>query len=195
MPVAPSRRVLLQAMLLAATGGWRLARAAQGVELLVLQLHRADGRLTLDFSVRLTLPRAVEDALQRGVPVYFTAEATLRRHRWYWRDERVARARRSWRLAFQPLTATWRVALAGALAGSFGGALTQSFATLPEALAALSGTGGWAIADLAQLDPDDRYYVEFGYRLDTTQLPSPLQIGLPGNDEWDLRVEREEPLP
>lgn len=189
-PALPSRRVLLQALLLAAGGGWRAARADQDIELLSLELQRGDGELTLAFAVRLELSPAVEDALQRGIPIYFVAEAQLRRHRWYWRDERVARAQRGWRLAYQPLTATWRVALQGAL----GGALSQSYATRSEALAALSSTGRWAIADLAQLDPGSSYYVDFRYGLDTTQLPSPLQIGLTGSDGWDLGVERQVPL-
>ena len=64
---------------------------AQAVELKQLQLQRRDGDLTLEFSARLTLGPAIEDALQRGVPLYFNARATVYRDRWYWRDERIAR--------------------------------------------------------------------------------------------------------
>jgi hypothetical protein len=87
----------------------------------------------------------VEEALQRGVPVYFVAEASVLRSRWYWRDERVARVQRTWRLAFQPLTGTWRVGLGG---------LSQTYATLDEALAAVARIAGWKLAELSQLDPD-----------------------------------------
>ncbi|HEY6132682.1 MAG TPA: DUF4390 domain-containing protein [Rubrivivax sp.] len=154
---------------------------AQGVEMLVLQVERSDGALVLDYAARLQLSTAAEDAVQRGVPIYFVAQASLWRNRWYWRDERVARVSRSWRLAFQPLTSTWRVGI---------GAITQSFATLPEALAVISRTSGWKLADAAQVDPDSRHYVEFELRLDTTQLPSPMQIGLTGQADWQLGVER-----
>src|SRR5574337_104745 len=51
------------------------AERAQGIELTTLQLARADGALTLEFSLRPKLSHAVEDALQRGVPMYFSAEA------------------------------------------------------------------------------------------------------------------------
>lgn len=183
------RRSLLHALLLLpwwAAGGWPGTARAQGAELSMLRLQREDDALTLEFSVRLALSRAIEDALQRGVPVYFVAEAALWRRRWYWRDERIARVRRTWRLAFQPLTATWRVGL---------GALTQSYATLPEALAAMSSTGGWPVAQRADIEPDSRYYVAFSYRLDATRLPSPMQIGIGGQADWILRVERELPLP
>ena len=154
---------------------------AQGVELAVLKTSRAEGSLNLDFSARVSLPRAAEDALMRGVPVYFIAEAALFRGRWYWRDERVARVSRSWRVAFQPLTSTWRVSLAG---------LNQSYASLPEALTAASRSAGWRLAELSQIDPDKSYYVEFSYRLDSTQLPGPMQFGLGGGD-WAVGVERE----
>ena len=182
------RRHLLHGLLL---GPWWLSGAlpraaqAQSAGLSTLALTREDGALLLDFAVRMDLSRAVEDTLQLGLPLYFVATATVRRRRWYWRDRRLARARRTWRLVFQPLTATWRVSL---------GAISRSYDTLPEALAALSASGRWRIADLAGLDPDNDY-VEFEYRLDTSQLPRPMQIALPGPSDWTLRVERELPVP
>ena len=41
-----------------------------------------------------------------------------------------------------------------------------------------------------QIDPDSRHYVEFSWRLDTSQLPSPMLIGLVGGSEFALGVER-----
>ena len=148
---------------------------AQNVELPTVRTSRGEGTLDLEFAVRLSLPRAVEDALHRGVPVYFVAEAQLLRNRWYWRDERVARVQRTWRVAYQPLTGNWRVGLGG---------LNQTHASLTEALAAASRSAGWKLADLAQLDPDKSYYVEFNYRLDNTQLPGPMQFALGGQNDW-----------
>lgn len=156
--------------------------AAQGVELATLRTVREEGALELEFAVRVSLPKGVEDALGKGVPVYFVAEAALYRSRWYWRDERVSRVRRSWRLAFQPLTGSWRVGLGG---------LNQTYASLGEALLAASRSAGWKLADLNQLDADKSYYVEFAYRLDTSQLPSPVQFGLSaGQGEWNVGVSR-----
>ena len=155
---------------------------AQGIELVSLETLRQDGDLSLDFEVRLALPKSVEDAMHRGVPVYFVADATLYRNRWYWRDERVARVQRSWRVAYQPLTSIWRV--------GFGG-FNQNFQTLAEALTAASRSSRWKVADTALLDPESRYYLDFSYRLDTSQLPSPMQIGLGGQAEWVLGVERQ----
>jgi hypothetical protein len=155
--------------------------AAQGVELATLSAERRDGALTLEFAARIVLPRTVEDALQQSVPVYFVAQADLKRSRWYWRDERVARVSRQWRLAYQPLTGNWRVGLAG---------INQAYNTLDEALAALSRSAGWRLVELAQLDPGSTYYIDFSYKLDTSQLPGPMQFGLGGGGEWAVGVQR-----
>jgi hypothetical protein len=179
------RRRILQGLGLLLASLWlmlaALPAAAQGVELAMLRTSRDEGALNLEFAARLTLPKTVEDALQHGVPMYFVAQAELRRSRWYWRDERVARVSRSWRVAYQPLTGTWRVGLAG---------INQTYLTLPEALVAVSRSAGWRLADLSQVDADSRHYVEFSYRLDTSQLPGPMQFGLAGQGDWSVGVER-----
>lgn len=182
----PWRRGAWLAMLVLMLGLWLAAPAARalGVEVLDLQARRDEVALSLDYQLRVNLPPVVEDAVRRGVPIYFTAQATLWRSRWYWRDERVARATREWRLSFQPLTSTWRVNQGG---------LGQSFPSLAEALAATSRGSGWRIAEAREAEPDGRHYVDFSWRLDTSQLPRPMQIGLGGIGgigEWSLGVER-----
>lgn len=195
MPAAPrrsdGRRALLRrglVLLLAAAGVVPPARAQgtePGVELTRLALLRQDDALTVEFNARVTLSPAVEDALRRGVPVYFVAEATLYRSRWYWRDERIARVRRVWRIAFQPLTAEWRVALGG---------IGQSFGSLGEALSAASSASGWTLAASSEVDAGARHYLRFVYELDATRLPGPMQIGIEGQRAWVLRAQRELPL-
>ena len=172
---------LLQALLWLCIGLFSSLAQAQGVELTTLQARRVEGALDLEFTARVNLPKTVEDALQRGVPIYFVAEAQLLRNRWYWRDERVARLSRSWRIAYQPLTGSWRVGLGG---------LTQTFPTLSEALAIASRSAGWKLAELSQLDADKSYYVDFSYKLDTTQLPGPMQFGLGGQGDWTVGTAR-----
>jgi hypothetical protein len=153
---------------------------AGSVELPNFEVTRNEDGVLLSFTTRFDLPRSVEEALLKGVPLFFVAEAEVYRSRWYWRDPRVAHATRIWRLAWQPLTRSYRV--------SFGG-LNQSFETLIEAMAALRGVARWKIADSAHLEEGATHYVEFRYRLDTTQLPRPMQIGLAGQADWTLALE------
>lgn len=156
---------------------------AEGVELAHLSTRRVDDGLELSFSTRFELSRAAEEALNKGVPLYFVVEASVRRSRWYWRDARIARAERTWRLAWQPLTRQYRVSTGG---------LHQSVGTLDEALSVLRGVSSWRIADAKDLDDSGGYYLEFSYKLDVTQLPRPMQIGLQSG--FALSVEQTRPF-
>jgi hypothetical protein len=171
----------LAALVLALVLGLPHGARAQGVEVLTLAAARGDHGIELDFALRFALPPAVEDALRRGIPLHFVARATVLRPRWYWRDERVARAARSWRLSYQPLTAAWRISQGG---------LHQSYDTLSDALQVMSRASRWQIADAARTEPDEQYYIEFSWGLDTAQLPRPMQIGIGGQAGWALGVER-----
>ncbi len=157
------------------------AATALANELTSFEVTRGDDGLTLGFAVQFELPRGVEDALQKGVPLYFVAQATLYRDRWYWRDRRINTAERTWRLAFQPLTRKYRV--------SFGG-LNQNYDSLADALVAVRRVSGWKIAEPGALEEGSRHYIEFSYRLDTSLMPRPLQIGLGGQADWALRIEK-----
>lgn len=169
--------------LLALLGGLLLAPAAQaqGIELMSLETERSEDALTLSFSTAYELPKPVEDALHKGVPIYFTAEAAVFRKRWYWRDERISRHSRSWRLAWQPLTRQYRVSTGG---------LNQTYGSLREALSSMRGAQGWRIADINQLEDDAKHYLEFSYKLDTGQLPRPMQIGLSVPEGWIMMASR-----
>jgi len=109
------------------------------------------------------------------------AEAQVFRDRWYWRDRRVAEAVRVWRIVYQPLTSSYRVTF---------GALSQTYATRAEALAAISRGTRWKIAEPGQIEEGAHHYVEFRYRLDTNLLPRPMQIGVGGQPDWQLSIMR-----
>ena len=174
-------RVWLALLLLAALG-WALpgASRADQPEFSEFEVARTEEGVMLSFALRFDLPRGVEDALSKGVPLYFVAEAEVFRDRWYWRDKSVTRVNKVWRIAYQPLTRKYRV--------SFGG-LNQNFDNLSDAVASVRRVSGWKIADAHEAE-DGRHYVEFSYRLDTTLLPRPMQIGIGGQPDWTLLVEK-----
>jgi len=169
-------------------GAWLLAclllpaaARAGGVEIGAFEAQRQDDGLVLNYALDFELPRGAEEALAKAVPLYFVAEAEVYRSRWYWTDKRVASAVRVWRIVFQPLTFTYRV--------TFGG-LSQSYATRSEAFAAMRRGVDWKIADPGQLENGSGHYVEFNFRLDTSLLPRPMQIGIGNAPDWALAVER-----
>ena len=70
------------------------------------------------------------------------------------------------------------------------GAISQNHARLEDALATLTRVGRWQVADTGQAEAGERHYAEFSWKLDTTQLPRPMQFGLGSGSEWSLGVER-----
>lgn len=184
-------RGVLALALAPSLAGLRPAQAQPGEPSEAVQLHALEVRrdaeaISVDFNVRLHLPEPVEDALRRGIALHFRAEATLLRPRWYWRAQRVARARRQWRLSYQPLTGSFRVSV---------GALHQTFVSLDAALLPITRMTRWRIADAAEVEPGVRHLLEFDWRLDTGELPRPLQIGLGHLPEWQLAVAHSVELP
>jgi Domain of unknown function (DUF4390) len=168
-------------LLLAGTGAALPAQAVEP-ELSVFELVPGEEGLLLNYAVNLDLPRAVDEALSKAVPLFFVAEAEVFRNRFYWRDQRVGDAVRRWRVVYQPLTSTYRV--------TFDGGLSQNYTTRGEALAAIGRGARWKIAENAQIQEGSRHYVEFSFRLDTSQLPRPMQIGIGGEKDWTLQVQR-----
>jgi hypothetical protein len=179
-----ARRVLAVglAWLLAWWAAWGPVSAlAAGPELAAFVVQRDEDGVSIDYTINFDLPRGAEEALNKAVPLYFVAEAEVFRDRWYWRDKRIASASRIWRVVYQPLTANYRVTFAG---------LSQSYPNRAEAFAAIRRGSSWKVAEASQIEDGSRHYVEFSFRLDTSLLPRPMQIGIASQPDWALSVER-----
>ena len=170
---------------------------ASATELTQLRVERAEDGVYLSAVVQFDLPPVVEDALTKGIPMFFVAEADMYQSRWYWTDRRVASAARTIRLSFQPLTRRWRVNIVTGLINNSSGLranLNQNYETLPEALSAVQRLSRWKIADNAELDPDVVHKLQFTFSMDLSQLPRPFQIGVAGQKEWTISVQQTERL-
>ncbi|APW44650.1 hypothetical protein RS694_02460 [Rhodoferax saidenbachensis] len=169
---------------------------AQSADITQFRAERAEEEIQVSAQIQFELPAAVEDALLKGIPMYFVAEADVLRERWYWYDKRLASVERHMRLAYQPLTRRWRlnVSTGPGNANSQGLVLNQGFDTLPQALAGIKRVSGWKVADVADLDPSLKYKVEFRFRLDLSRLPRPFQIGAIGQSDWDVSAGISTPL-
>lgn len=162
------------------------AADAPQAEVTQLRIERSEDGILLSAATRFELPAVVDDALAKGIPMFFVAEATLLRDRWYWYDKRMATASRHMRLSYHPLTRRWRLQVSATPIGNSGLALGQTFDTREEALAAVQRISRWKIAEPGESDPDGRYSVDFRFRLDVSQLPRPFQIGAVGQAEWNI---------
>ncbi len=156
-----------------------------------MRLERGDDGIYLNAHVDFQLPLLIQEVLEKGIAIHFVAEADVYRERWYWTDRRVAQSTRQVRLAFQPLTRRWRVnAVAGSGSAGLGVQLNQNFDTLDDALEGVRRIGRLRLGDAGEIAEDTTYLVAFRFRLDTSQLPRPFQIGVVGLADWDISVDR-----
>jgi len=156
----------------------------------LLKFERYDNSLWLSAQLQFDLPLVVEDALLKGIPIYFVAEVDVLRERWYWTNRKLISLQRNLRLSYHPLTRRWRLNVsAGEVAESSQGlALNQNFDNLEAAMDAVRRISHWRIAELVDIEPGATHFVEFRFRLNLTQLPRPLQIGTLGQSEWRIQL-------
>jgi len=144
---------------------------------LELAKEGGNGAIVLNATFEFELPQALEEAVQKGIALYFNTEFELFRKRWYWFDRRVVSETLTYRLSYSPLTRQYRLARGG---------LSQPFDSLEEALALVKSVRNWKVVDRAQLSTRDDYDAQVRMRLDVSQLPKPFQVNAITSREWNL---------
>lgn len=153
---------------------------AQVIEATEARIDYQDGGFELAASFEFELPPSVEDALNKGISLYFAVDFQLTRPRWYWFDERSVNATRTVRLSYQPLTRQYRVSTGG---------LQLSFSRLKGALQFIQQVRGWRVFERNAVQPGQTYQAEVRMRLDLSQLPKPFQINAVNTRDWQLQSE------
>lgn len=152
--------------------------AGEGIEFIDANIEASDEGYRLSSSFSVELSRTLEEALMRGVPLYFTLQVQVSRPRWYWFDEVAIKSTRTFRLSYNLLTERYRV--------SIDGNLHRNFSRLDDMMALLRRPGRWVIADSNVLQRDAVYNVAVQLGLDIGQLPKPIQVSAISNNEWRL---------
>ncbi|HVJ60045.1 MAG TPA: DUF4390 domain-containing protein [Burkholderiaceae bacterium] len=137
----------------------------------------ADGGVVLDAQFDFELPPVLEDAVNRGIALYFIIEFEMHRERWYWFDRKVAGETLSYRLTYSPLTRQYRLSR---------DTLALPFDSLNEALNSLRRVRGWRVFDQQLIAGGGDFRAQVRMRLDTSQLPRPFQINALTNRDWTL---------
>jgi hypothetical protein len=151
--------------------------SAEGIKIKSFELERVDTDWLLNAAFQIELSPGLEDAVQKGVVLYFQTEFDLTRARWYWFDEKSAVSQRQARLSYQPLTQQYRISSEG---------FTFSAQTISEALQAVGSVGGWRVIDNNQLDASKSYTASLRMALDLSKLPKPFQVNALNNREWNV---------
>jgi hypothetical protein len=182
-------------MLLFAWVGWPQARAAlvggvltlcistafsQGALVKRAELIPTESGYALEANYDLRLSETLEEALVRGLTLNFVTEFELVYRRWWtfnlW-NKVISDFRTRQRLDYNALTRQYRLSF---------GSLNQSFDTLEEALAVLGEVRYAPAVRFQEVDPQAVYLAALRLRLDTSQLPKPLQINALGSRDWNL---------
>ena len=153
---------------------------AEGIKIESLEMERVDSDWLLNATFQNELAPGLEDAIQKGVVLYFQADFELMRSRWYWFDEKTIFAQRQIRLSYQPLTQQYRIASEG---------FSFSAKSIAEALQAVGTIGGWRVIDINQIDPSKSYAAGFRMFLDLSKLPKPFQVNALNNRDWNISSE------
>ncbi|RAS27844.1 DUF4390 domain-containing protein [Paraburkholderia bryophila] len=137
----------------------------------------------LDARFDFDLNSNLEDAINKGIPLYFTTDFELSRPRWYWFDEQPVSVSQSIRLSFQPLTREYRVSSVSS------GGLQLGFQTLKDALAVIKHVTSWHVIDRNDVHAGETYNASVRMQLDIALMPKPFQIDAVNNRDWSLSSE------
>ncbi len=149
---------------------------AETIEIKDARLEAGDEGWTLRTELALELSGRLEEAVNKGVPLYFNLEFELIRPRWYWLDEKTQQAGQTYKLSYHALTQSYRLSA---------GTLYQSFATLNEALRLLARPRLFAV-ERQKVTAGETYTAQVRMRLDVAQLPKAFQIDRLTSRDWSL---------
>jgi hypothetical protein len=182
--MSPTNRSLgllcLTASLCVYWGSWAPLARADTIPVKSAELRAEDEDYVLNAQFDVAFNPTLEEALQKGVSLYFVLEFELLRPRWYWLDEKIIAQSIQYRISYAPLTQQYRVT---------SGLLGQQFASLEEVEHLLSRVTSRPVVAADALTKGARYDAAVRLRLDVTQLPKPFQINALASREWSMQSE------
>ena len=178
--VAALAPVVLAAIALVAALAWVPVAQADTIAVKFAELRLDDDAYVLNAEFDLAVNATLEEALQKGVPLYFVFEFELLRPRWYWLDEKSLTISTQYRVSYNALTRQYRLS---------SGLLGQTFEGIDEVERFLSRVTSRRIAGRADLTKGTRYEAAVRLRLDVNALPKPFQMNALASRDWSLQSE------
>lgn len=176
-PRRPDRRRAIAAIATLAAIAAAPAAFGDYIPLESAEIRVEDDEVLLNAEFGVSLNPTLEEALHRGVPLYFLLEVDIVRPRWYWFDDKVAQHSTQYRVSWLPLTRQYRVS---------SGLLSQTYDSLDEVERLLGRVSSRAVARASELEKGARYDAVVRLRLDPNQLPKPFQVNALASRDWQL---------
>ena len=153
---------------------------AQGITLKSARVEAVEEGWQLDAEFDIQFSPKLEEAVNRGVPLYFVLDFEMTRPRWYWFDEKPVHFSQTYKISYTPLLRQYRLSV---------GNVYQNFTSFEEVTRVLSRLRAVAIADHNAIKKDSAYQARVRLRLDTAQLPKPFQLNAIASRDWSLSSE------
>ena len=153
---------------------------AEGIEVRHAALVAGEEGYFLEADFEIALNPTLEEALNKGVSLYFLLELEVIRPRWYWFNEKVVNTQQQYRLSYNALTRQYRLGVGG---------FFQNFSDLSEALDFLSRVRRRQVLEPGVLSPGRIYAAGVRMRLDVSQLPKPFQLNALASRDWNFGSE------
>ena len=151
--------------------------SAEGITPVFAKVEAANDGYHLDAEFDIRFSPGLEEAVNRGVALYFVVEFELSKARWYWFDEKPVQLSQTYKITYTPLLRQYRLSA---------GSAYQNFTRFEDIVSALSRVRGWPVADAGALRRQGEYQAAIRMRLDTTQLPKPFQLNAVASRDWNL---------
>jgi len=154
---------------------------AENIHIRSFSLAATDKGYEMSLDSEITLNATLEQALEKGIVLYFVTKFSMIDSRWYWLNEEVARSKYRVGLRYYALTRQYHLNHPS---------FVQSYNTLNEALQALGQLREYPVTVKAELKQDADYFASIRIWLDLTRMPKPFQVEALGSSQWSLRSEK-----
>ncbi|MBP6057732.1 MAG: DUF4390 domain-containing protein [Nitrosomonas sp.] len=154
---------------------------AESIRIKSVNLAAVEQGYEISVDSEIILNATLEQALEKGIVLYFVTKFSLVDSRWYWLNDEVVRGKSRIGLRYYALTRQYHLSHPP---------FSQSFNTLKEALQALGQLHNYPLMIKSELKQDVDYIASLRIWLDLTRMPKPFQVEALGSSQWNLSSDK-----
>lgn len=154
---------------------------AEGIRIKSFSLTATGQGYDMSMDSEIALNATLEQALEKGIVLYFVTKFSLIDSRWYWLSDEVARSKYRVGLRYYALTRQYHLNHPS---------FSQNYNSLQEALQALGQLQDYPLTVKSELKQDTDYIASLRIWLDVTRMPKPFQVEALGSNQWNLRSDK-----
>lgn len=154
---------------------------AAGIQIRSVDLKAAERGYEINMDSEIVLNETLEQALEKGIVLYFVTKFSLFDARWYKLNDEVARSKFVVGLRYYALTRQYHLNHP---------VFSQNYSSLKEALQALGRIRDLPLTVKSELKSDADYVASVRVWLDLTRMPKPFQVETIGSSQWDLSSDK-----